>query len=65
MFTYKFSNHDVNKFILFFWKGVYPYEHMDDWVKFSETSLPAKEDFCSHLSMKDITDADYTHAESL
>ena len=28
--TYKFSNHDNNKFILLLWKGVYPYEYMDD-----------------------------------
>ena len=28
--TYKFSNHDSNKFILLMRKGIYPYEHMDD-----------------------------------
>ena len=28
--TYKFSNHDNNKFILLLGKGVYPYEYMDD-----------------------------------
>ena len=38
--TYKFSNHDINKFILFLPKGVYAYEYMDDWEKLSETSLP-------------------------
>ena len=36
---------------------------MDDWEKFSETSLPEKEDFCSHLNMEDITDADYMHTK--
>ena len=35
---------------------------MDVWEKFNETSLPKKEDFCSHLKMEDITDADYVHA---
>ena len=44
------------------WKGVYPYEYMDDWEKFNETSLPEKEDFYSHLNMEDITDTD-THTE--
>ena len=34
---------------------------MDDWEKFSETSLPEKEDFYSHLNMEGIIDADYTH----
>ena len=38
--TYKFSNHGNNKFILLLWKGVYPYEYMDDWKKFNETLLP-------------------------
>ena len=28
--TYKFSNHDSNKFILLLRKGIYPYEYMDD-----------------------------------
>ena len=43
-------------------KGFYPYEYMDDWEKFNET-LPKKEDFYSHLNMKDITYADYVHAK--
>ena len=34
---------------------------MGDWKKFSETSLPKKEDFCSRLNMEDITDADQRH----
>ena len=36
---------------------------MDNWEKFNETSLPGKQDFCSHLNMEDITDADYKHAK--
>ena len=44
-------------------KGVFLYEHLDDWKKFSEISLPEKEDFYSNLSMEDITDADYAHAK--
>ena len=39
-------------------KGVYPYEYMDDWEKFNETTLPEKEEFYSNLNMEDITDAD-------
>ena len=50
-------------FILLLRKGVYPYEHMDDWEKFNETLLPEKEYFYSHLNMEDITDADYMHAK--
>ena len=38
---------------------------MDDWEKFSETSLPEKDDFYSHLNMEDFADADYTHAKKV
>ena len=54
---FKFSNNDINKFILLLRKGVYPYEYMDDWEKFNETTLPEKEEFYSNLNMEDITDA--------
>ena len=37
--TYKYSNHEDNKFFLLWQKGVYPYEYMDDWEKFNETLL--------------------------
>ena len=36
---------------------------MDDWEKFSEQSLPEKEDVYSDLYIEDITDADYTHTK--
>ena len=60
---YKLSNYDNDKFILLLRKGLYPYEYIDDWEKFNETSLPDKVDFYSHLNIKDITDADYAHAK--
>ena len=44
-------------------KRVYPYEFMDKWEKFNETSLPEKEEFYSNLNMEDITDADDIHAK--
>ena len=31
--------------------------------KFNEISLSEKDDFCDHLNMEDITDADYVHAK--
>ena len=47
-------------------KGVYPYECMNEWEKFSETLLPEKEGFySSQLNMEDVTDTDYAHAESV
>ena len=60
---FKFSNNDINKFILLLRKGVYPYEYMDELEKFNETTLPEKEEFYSNLNMKDITDADYIHTK--
>ena len=52
----KFSYNDINKFILLFRKGIYPYEYMDDWEK---ATLPEKNKFYSNLNMKHIMDADY------
>ena len=60
---YEFCNEDINKFILLLRKGIYPYEHMDSWEKFSGTSLPDKEPFYSNLTMVDITDVDYRYAK--
>ena len=57
--TYEFCNRDLYKFILLLRKGVYPYEYMDSWQRFDETSLPDKEAFYSNLYMEDITDVDY------
>ena len=62
-YTYKFSNHDNDKFILLLPKGVYPYEYIDDWEKLNETSLPEKEDFYNQINMEDNNDADYVHAK--
>ena len=61
--TSKFSNHDKNRFVLLLQKHVYPYEHMNDGEKFSETSLAEKESFCSHLNIEHTVDADYAHAK--
>ena len=46
-------------------KGVYPYEYMDNWERFNETSLPSKESFYSNLNMKDIDDIDYRHGNNI
>ena len=61
--TFKFSNNDINKFILLLRKGVYPYEYMDDWERFNETTLYEKEKFYSNLNMEGITDEDYIHGK--
>ena len=60
---FKFSNKDINKFILLLRKVVHPYENMDDWEKFNEPILPEKEEFYSNLDLEDITDAVYIHVK--
>ena len=46
-------------------KGVYPYEYVGNRERFSEISLPSKEDFYSNLIMEDISDIDYRHANNV
>ena len=43
-------------------KGVYPYDYVSSLDKLSETCLPPKEEFYSHLNDEDISDDDYQHA---
>ena len=63
--TYQFCNGDLNKFVLLLRKGVYPYEYMDTWERFNETSLPLKKIFYSELNLEDISDKDYLHAQKV
>ena len=49
--TYKFSNHDVNKFISLLQIDIKQNEYMDDLEKFNETLLPEKEDFNSNWNL--------------
>ena len=48
--TFEFFNDDFNKVVLLLRKGVYPYEYMDEWEKFNETSSPEK--FAWHAALK-------------
>ena len=43
---------------MFLRKGVYPYEYMDHYEKFNETTLAEKEEFYSNLDVEDNTEAD-------
>ena len=60
--AYQFCNGDINKFVLLLKKRVCPYEYMDNWEIFDETSLSDKKTFYSELYLEDITDEDYIHA---
>ena len=63
--TYTFYNGNLNKLVLLLRKGVYPYEYMDNWERFNETSLPNKESFYSTLNMENIDDIDYRHGNNV
>ena len=44
--TYQLCNKDLNRFTLLLRIDLlYPYEYMDSWEKFDETSLPSKNIF--------------------
>ena len=53
------------KFDLVTRKGVYPYEYMDSFERFDETSLPPPSEFYSKLSNEHITDSAYKHAQEV
>ena len=63
--TYEFCNKNLNKFVLLLRKGVYPYQYIDNWERFNETSLPNKESFYSNLNMGNIEDIDYRHGNNV
>ena len=46
-------------------KGVYPYEYLDRWERFTETSLSPTKDFYSELTLEDISDKHYNHAQKV
>ena len=43
-------------------KGVYPYEYIDGWDKFNEKIIPGKDSFYSNLTLENISETDYAHA---
>ena len=63
--TYKFCDNDLDKFIMLLRKGVYPYEYIGEWDKFNEKVLPGKESFYSNLTLENISETDYAHANNV
>lgn len=46
-------------------KGVYPYDYMQSFNRFHETSLPKREDFYSQLYDENISEEQYKHAQKV
>ena len=63
--AHQFCNGDLNKFVLLLRKDVYPYEYMDSWERFNETSLPDKEAFYSKLNEEGISNIDYANGQKV
>ena len=61
----KWSHISKEGFELLTRKGVYPYQYMDNFEKFEETSLPPKDKFYNDLSKKHISDQDYSFVHKL
>ena len=62
---YQFFDGHLNKFILLLRESLYPYEYMDSWEKFDETTLTPEELFHSNLNLEDISNEDYMHAQKV
>ena len=60
-----FENYNDRQRELLIRKGIYPYEYMDSWDKFKETSLPSIKCFYSNLNMSGVSNTDYEHAYSV
>ena len=63
--VYQFCKGDLNKFILLLRKGVFPYEDMDNWRKFDESTLPPKDAFYSNLNLENISDEGYAQVQKV
>ena len=59
------KEHFGDKLDLMIRKGVYPYDYMNSFERFSEKELPTKEKFYSRLNDENITDDDYKHAQNV
>ena len=54
-----FENYSDHQHGLLIRKGIYPYEYMDNWGRFEETTLPPVSSFHSKLNMSGVSNQDY------
>ena len=59
----EFAGTAPEKLELILRKGVYPYDYMDCWDRFKETTLPPKAAFYNKLRGGECSDEDYAHAQ--
>ena len=63
--TTKYLDQEMTDTTLLKRKGIFPYEYIDSFDRYNETSLPSKEKFFSTLYNKAISDSDYQHAQNV
>ena len=44
---------------------MFPYDWFDDWRKFSQTTLPTKEEFYNFLTQSALSDSEYQFAQTM
>ncbi|GFT96393.1 c2H2-type domain-containing protein [Nephila pilipes] len=59
------QNVSQDKIHLLLRKGIYPYEYVDNFQKFSEIALPPAAAFYSTLSGEHVSAEDYEHAKNV
>ena len=60
-----FEDFSEEQYELLVRKGIYPYEYMSSWDRFTEMELPPKKKFYSNLTMSNISNEDYEHAKKV
>ena len=58
-----FDDYNKSQYNLLTRKGIYPYEYMSSWDCFKESQLSPIEAFYSNLSMTNVSEDDYQHAQ--
>ena len=60
--VYAFCNNNLDKFLLLLRNGVYPYEYMDNWSRFEETTSALIDKYSSDGNNSNLSKADYVHS---
>ena len=58
------SNAD-EQFRLLLTKGVFPYEYIDSWHRFEETTIPSQKSYYHRLKLEECSDDDYSHVHKM
>ena len=60
--VYAFCNNNLDKSLLLLRKGVYPYEYMDNWSRFEETTSRLIDKYSTGVNNSNLSKADYVYS---